>query len=104
MTFFVRENTWTQWNMLPTFVHRFDGTILAKGPSGLELRVSDFCLPLRIQVCPIVDGSEIPRPTTWDGAKTLKIMRYLLPTSTGFLVGFLVAINSRKGLEARILF
>ena len=24
-----------------------------------------------------VDGSEIPRPTTWDGAKTLKVMGYL---------------------------
>ena len=29
-----------------------------------------------------VDGSEIPRPTTWDGAKTLQIMEKL-PTSTG---------------------
>ena len=38
--------------------------------------------------CDTVDGSQIPRPTTWDGAKTLKIMGYSLPTSTGFHATF----------------
>ena len=34
-----------------------------------------------------VDGSEIPRPTTWDGGKTLYIMRETtnLNWSAGFL-------------------
>ena len=43
-----------------------------------------------------VDGSEIPRPTTWDGVGNLVNHRDFnyQPPSTGEFTGFLVAINS----------